>query len=121
MLILVGARLAASRSGKGEMGRAEQRGGGEPSARGDRTTQHRQRKGKRKSGRGKSEREQERGHLSKVAAHETPVHMDHAGVQSDMWAPVAQTSEICLVTCNNHQSQLHSCLCDFCAARLIDP
>ena len=72
-------------------------------------------------------------HLSKVAAYETPVHacvhlsvkdhdpQVHAGVQCDKWAPVAQTSDICLVVCNNHQSQLHSCLCDFCAAQLIDP
>ena len=39
----------------------------------------------------------------------------HAGVH---WV---QTSDICLVVCNNHQSHIHSCLCDVCAAQLIDP
>jgi hypothetical protein len=57
---------------------AEQSGGGEPSAHGDRTTQHRQDKRKRKSRRSKREweREGERRHLSKVAVHENHVHMD---------------------------------------------
>jgi hypothetical protein len=56
--------MAAS-SSKEEIGRAEQRGCGEPSACGDHTTQHWQEKRTRNSGRGKrmQDRELERKHL----------------------------------------------------------